>query len=404
MVGGGKAGLGMALGIERLLGRRITDGLVNIPNYRQRQEKAGKVRFNLAGHPVPSEQGVRGVRKMLQLVGKPSPRDLVICLVSGGGSALLPLPAAGLTLGDEQEATRILLESGASIREVNTVRRHLSQIKGGRLAERFSPATILSLIISDVTGDTLEDIGSGPTAPDPSTFADARRILERHRVWRKVPKAVRETIRKGTAGLVKETPKPGSRIFRRVHNVVVGDNRRPCLAVADVLRKRGYRTLILTRRLEGEARQVGKVLASIFSDLNQGQFFLKSPLALVAGGETTVSVIGNGIGGRNQELVLAASLGIQGLPNVMVASIGTDGFDGPTDAAGAIADGSTVGRARKIGLDPQKFLENNDSYSFFKGLNDLIETGPTGTNVADITLALAGPWSKTAYRSLPVDR
>ncbi len=390
VVGGGKAGLGMAIGVERLLRQRITDGLVNIPNYLSKSAGAGRIRFNPASHPVPSARGVQGVRSMLELVGNPSPRDLVICLVSGGASTLMPLPAAGLALRDQQKATRMLLASGATIGEVNTVRRHLSQVKGGRLAERFNPATVLSMIISDVPGNRLEDVGSGPTAPDPSTFADARRVLEKYRLWGDIPKAVREMIRKGMAGVVRETPKPGSEVFRRVHNVIVGDNSAPCLAAADVLRRKGYRTLIVTRTLEGEARHVGKIFSSILSDLDQGRYSLRRPLALVAGGETTVAVRGLGTGGRNQELVLAAALGIQGLSNVLVASLGTDGIDGPTDAAGAVADGVTVARALKRGLDPVQFLKNNDSNRFFMELKDLLRTGPTGTNVADIIIALAG--------------
>jgi len=333
---------------------------------------------------------VRGVKKMLKLVGRPNPRDLVICLLSGGASAMMPLPVAGLGLRDKQEITRRLLASGASIGEVNTVRRHLSRVKGGRLADRFYPAVVLSLIISAVAGDHLEDVGSGPTAPDPSTYQDARRVLEKHELWNDIPKTVRDIIEKGEAGLINETPKPWSEIFHGVRNVIVGSNREPCTAAAETLAKRGYQTIVLTRSLEGEARSVGKMFASILSDLNQGQFSLRRPLALVAGGETTVAVRGTGTGGRNQELVLSVALSIQGLQNVLVASAGTDGLDGPTDAAGAVADGTTVMRAFRRGLDPGDFLENNDSYSFFKKLKDLIVTGRTRTNVKDITIALAG--------------
>ncbi len=390
VLGGGKASLGLAVGVERLLGHRITDGLVNVPEYLLDKARTHRVRFNAASHPIPSGQGVQGVEKMLELVGRPSTRDLIICLISGGASAMMPLPAIGVGLRDKQEVTRLLLTSGAGIGEVNTVRRHMSRVKGGRLAEKLYPATILSLIVSDVVGDRLEDVGSGPTAPDPSTYADARKVLEKHRVWRKIPKAIQDIIEKGMAALVKETPKPGSEIFRQVHNIVVGDNTKPCAAAAETLREKGYRTVVLTRRLEGEARQVGQVLSSILSDQNEGRFSLRRPLALVAGGETIVTVKGTGVGGRSQELVLAAALGIQGLSNVVVASVGTDGFDGPTDAAGAVADGSTVTRALKKGLDPKGFLENNDSYSFFKELEDLIITGPAGTNVNDITVALVG--------------
>ncbi len=396
VVGGGKASLGMALGVDRLLGRRITDGLVNIPEYLQLKPGNRRIRFNPASHPIPAKQGLRGVEGMLELVGRPSPRDLVICLLSGGASAMMPLPVAGLGLRDKQEVTRRLLASGASIGEVNRVRRHLSGVKGGRLAERVYPAMVLSLIISDVARDRLDDVGSGPTAPDPSTYKDARRVLEKYELWNGIPKTARDVIEKGEAGLLSETPKPSSEIFRRVHNVIVGSNREPCAAAAETLKKKGYRTIILTRSLEGEARFVGKIFSSILTDLNQDQLSLKPPVALVAGGETTVTVKGRGTGGRNQELVLSAALGIQGLRSVLVASAGTDGLDGPTDAAGAVADGTTIMRALRSGLDPEDFLENNDSYSFFKKLKDLIVTGPTGTNVKDITIALAGlPGRKT---------
>ncbi len=401
VVGGGKASLGMALGVDRLLGGWITDGLVNIPEYLQVKLGNQRIRFNRARHPIPSKRGVRGVEKMVELVGRTSPRDLVICLLSGGASAMMPLPVAGLGLRDKQEVTRRLLASGASIGEVNTVRRHLSGVKGGRLAERFCPAMVLSLIISDVAGDRLEGLGSGPTAPDPSTYKDARRVLEKYDLWNDIPKTVRDIIEKGQAGLLNETPKPGSEIFRRVHNVIVGSNRESCTVAAETLRKKGYRTIVLTRSLEGEARSIGKIFSSILSDLNQGQLSLRRPVALVAGGETTVTVKGIGTGGRNQELVLSAALGIQDLPDVLVASAGTDGLDGPTDAAGAVADGTTVMRALRSGLDPGEFLANNDSYSFFKRLKDLIITGPTGTNVKDITIALGGlPGRKTLGREV----
>lgn len=389
VIGAGKSTLGMALEIERILGDRITDGLVNIPDYLTNRPRSHRVKFNPATHPSPSIRGVMGVEKMLKLVSNPRPRDLVVCLISGGGSSLMPLPISGVSLRDKQQVTQQLLRSGANINEINTVRKHLSRVKGGRLAERLYPATVLSLIISDVVGDRLDAIASGPTVPDTTTYADVRRVLEKYRVWNSTPSGVRRAIEKGQAGILKETPKPGSEIFRWVHNIVVGSNRQSCAAAAQTLRREGYKTIILTTQIEGEARQVARVLSSILSDLNSGKFSLKSPLALVAGGETTVTVKGKGKGGRNQEVVLAAAIGIHGLSGVAIASVGTDGLDGTTDAAGAVADGTTVGRALKRGLDPESFLENNDSYHFFKKLKDLIITGPTGTNVNDIIIAVA---------------
>ncbi len=389
VIGGGKASLGMALEIERILGDTITDGLVNIPDYLTPRPRNHPVKLNPATHPIPSIRGVLGVEKMLKLAGKPTPRDLVICLISGGGSALMPLPVPGVSLRDKQQVTMQLLKSGANINEVNTVRKHLSGVKGGRLAERLYPATVLSLIISDVVGDRMETIASGPTAPDTTTYAEARRVLQKYRVWNNIPRGARVTIEKGLAGLLMETPKPNSRFFERVHNIIVGSNRQPCAAAAQTLQRRGYKTIVLTTQIGGEARHVGRFFSDILADLNSTEFSLGSPVALVAGGETTVTVKGKGKGGRNQELVLAAALGIHGLSAVAIASFGTDGLDGPTDAAGAFADGSTVRRAFKRRMDPQDFLENNDSYHFFKKLKDLIITGPTGTTVNDIVIAVS---------------
>ncbi len=388
VIGAGKATLGMALEVERILGDKISDGTVNIPDYLT-PPQSHRVKFNPTTHPVPSTEGVIGVEKMLKLVSKPSPRDLVICLLSGGASALMPLPILGVSLKDKQQVTQQLLRSGANIKEVNVVRKHLSGVKGGRLAERLYPATILSLIISDVVGDRLEAIASGPTVPDSTTYADARRVLQKYRVWNNILPGTRKAIEKGESGLLRETPKPNSKVFRRVHNIIVGSNKQSCAAAAQTLRKQGYKTILLTTKIEGEARVVGHILASILSDLNRTKFSLTSPVALVVGGETTVTLKGKGMGGRNQELVLAASMGIRGLPGVAIASVGTDGLDGLTDAAGAVADGTTIRRALKRGLYPEDFLDNNDSYHFFQKLKDLVITGPTGTNVGDIIIALA---------------
>ena len=390
VVGGGKASLGMVLAVERVLGGRITEGVVTIPDYLPVNVSPRRVVLKTANHPLPSKKGVAAVKRMLKMVGKPGPHDLVICLLSGGAPALLPLPAPGLALTDKQALIQLLLASGASISEVNIVRRHLSGVKGGRLAEKLYPATILTLILSDVVGDRLEDVGSGPTAPDPSTYADAQRVLEKYRLWNGASETVREAVRVGAAGRARETPKPGSEIFRRVHNLMVGSNREACNAAASALRARSYRTIVLTREMSGEARQMGWVFSSIFRGLDQGQFSLKRPLALVAAGETTVAVKGRGKGGRNQELVLAAAPGLQGLTRVLVVSVATDGVDGPTSAAGAWADETTMGRATEKGLGPESFLERNDSHSFFRRLNDLVVTGPTGTNVGDLSIVLAG--------------
>jgi glycerate-2-kinase len=403
VIGGGKATSGMASETEQILDGWITGGSVNIPAYTKPWPKSKKINFNPASHPIPSEDGVRGVKNMLRLVGQPSEEDLVICLISGGGSALMPLPSTGLPLSDKQKTTNLLLKSGAKIDEINAVRKHLSDLKGGRLAEELYPATVLSLIISDVVGDKLDSIASGPTVPDDTTYGDAYTILQERGLWRTVPSSVRNRIQKGKEGKLPETPKRSSRIFKRVHNVLVGTNEESCQAATKVLEKRGYHSFILSTRLQGEAREVGKKLAGICISIRENQFPVAPPAAVVAGGETTVTVHGKGRGGRNQELVLSAASSIRGIPGILVASIGTDGVDGPTDAAGAVADGTTVERGLKRGMDTNTFLRENDSYSLFNKLDDLIITGPTGTNVNDILIAIvasADQKSDTTRRSL----
>ncbi len=402
VIGGGKAAAGMALEIEQILDGWIMGGSVNIPAYTKPWPKRKKISFNPASHPVPSEDGVRGVKSMLRLVGQPSEEDLVICLISGGGSALMPLPSTGILLSDKQKTTSLLLKSGAKIDEINAVRKHLSDFKGGRLAEKLYPATVLSFIISDVVGDKLESIASGPTVPDDTTYADAYIILQERGLWRTVPSSVRKRIQKGQEGKLPETPKGSSRIFERVHNVLVGTNKESCEAAAEVLDKRGYHSLILSTRLQGESREVAKILAGICIGICENQLPVAPPAAVVAGGETTVTVHGKGRGGRNQELVLSATLSIRGKPAILVSSIGTDGVDGPTDAAGAVADGDTFERSLRVQMDPDSYLRENNSYPFFEKLNDLVTTGPTGTNVNDIFIALVGPRSQkkgTARRS-----
>jgi glycerate-2-kinase len=402
VIGGGKASAGMALEIEQILDGWITGGSVNIPAYTKPWPKSKKIKFNPASHPVPSEEGVRGVKSMLRLVGQPSEEDLVICLISGGGSALMPLPSMGLLLSDKQKTTNLLLKSGAKIDQINAVRKHLSDFKGGRLGEKLYPATVLSLIISDVVGDKPESIASGPTVPDETTYADVYTILQERGLWRKVPSSVRKRIQKGKEDKLPETPKGSSRIFKRVHNVLIGTNKESCQAAAEVLEKRGYHSLILSTRLQGEAREVGKILAGICIGIHENHLPVAPPAAVVAGGETTVTVHGKGRGGRNQELVLSAALSIRGDPAILVSSIGTDGVDGSTDAAGAVADGNTVDRSLRIHMDPDSYLRENNSYPFFERLSDLVITGPTGTNVNDIFIGIVGPGSQkndTARRS-----
>lgn len=397
VIGGGKASAAMAIEIENVLGKRITRGVVNIPDYLKPRPTSQRILFHESTHPVPSRKGVLGVQKMLDLTLNPSSRDLVICLISGGGSSLLPMPYVGITLDDKKDVTQFLLKSGADIKEVNTVRKHLSAIKGGRLAERLQPATVLSLIISDVVGDRLDSIASGPTAPDETTFADAKEILTRYSLWNKVSERVRSLLDKGIGDRSIETPKPGSKVFRRVHNILIGSNTQSCVAAAAALDNSGYRTLVLSSRVQGEAREIGKLYAGIIRSIAENGLPHVPPVAIVLGGETTVTVRGKGLGGRNQELALSTAIGIDGLQNVVMASMGTDGVDGPTKAAGAIVDGMTMRRAKESGIDPKEHLANNDSYNFFKKMHDLIITGPTGTNVNDIMILTVGKRSSRPH-------
>ena len=389
VIGGGKASGKMALGMEEILGDRIDAGFVSIPDYQIPRPVCRRIKIHAATHPIPSARGVAGVRRMLELVGRPTDKDLVICAISGGGSALLPLPAPGVTLHDVQVTTDLLLKSGAEISEVNTVRKHLSAIAGGRLAQRLYPATVLSLVISDVVGDSIDSIASGPTAPDRTTFRDAEIVLRNYGLWTKVTPGVREVISRGVARKLEETPKKGSKVFRRVHNLVVGSTRISCLAAAKRLREDGYSTVLLSTRIRGEARETGRLFASKLADMVEKHLPLRPPAAIVAGGETTVTVRGRGVGGRNQELALSAALEIEGMKNVYVASLGTDGVDGPTTAAGAIGDGTVVGRARMAGEEARNYLKDNDSNTFFRKFGGLLVTGPTGTNVNDVIIAMA---------------
>jgi glycerate 2-kinase len=382
VVGAGKAGAKMAQAVERLLGKRITGGLLNVKY--GHVARLRRIELNECGHPVPDRNGESGARRIAQIAQEAGADDLLICLISGGASALLPLPTPPITLKEKQETTRLLLDCGADIHEMNCVRKHISQLKGGQLARLAYPATVLTLILSDVIGDDLDVIGSGPTVPDRATFADARAILEKYGILDKVPAAVRDRL----SANAPETPKPGDKIFDRVQNLIVGSNWLAVDAAAREARALRYRTMVLSTSIEGETRDVARMHAAIAKEIRATGRPVKPPACVISGGETTVTIRGKGLGGRNQEFALAAALDIAGLKNVVILSAGTDGTDGPTDAAGAIADGTTISRARAAGLDAAKSLANNDSYHFFVLLGDLIKTGPTGTNVADIRILL----------------
>ncbi len=384
VVGGGKASGSMAGALEQLLDKNVTAGIVNVP--RGDRSKTAKITLNQASHPTPDEAGVKGTRKMLEIAEQAEKDDLIICLISGGGSSLMPLPRGEISISDKKALTSTLLKSGANINEINTVRKHISEFKGGWLAKKAYPATILNLILSDVVGDPLDFIASGPTVPDSTTFADAVNVLKKYGLWDKAPLTIRKVLSDGEKGLITETPKTDDKAFKKTYNIIIGNNRSASLAACSTLKTAGLNTLLLSATLEGEARQAGAILATVAREVLASGNPVSKPAGIVIGGETTVIVKGKGIGGRNQEIPLAAALKIGGLNGAVLASLSTDGIDGPTDAAGAIVDGKTLVRAVNAGMVAEHFLANNDSYHFLQKLDDLIFTGQTGTNVNDVSV------------------
>jgi hydroxypyruvate reductase/glycerate 2-kinase len=394
VLGAGKAGAAMTAGVEEALAdcRAPVEGLVNVPaNAAAAQPPGGRIRLHAArpaGSNFPTAEGVAGARRMLELACGAGPEDVGLCLLSGGGSALLPAPAAGLSLEDQRQVTALLHRCGATINEMNAVRKHLSDITGGRLAAAFAGAALHSLIISDVVGDPLDVIASGPTAPDPTTFADALAVLARHGLTGRAPAAVVDHLRRGAAGGVPETPKS---LPETVHNHILGNNVRSLAAAQRKAEALGYRAVNLGSYVEGETAAVGTVLAGIVRSIRREGLPARPAVCLLSGGETTVTLgEGHGLGGRNQELVLAAAvqLGADGMAGVVVLSGGTDGEDGPTDAAGAAADEETLRRAAERGLDPRAFLARHDAYPFFEAAGGLLKTGLTHTNVTDVRVIL----------------
>jgi len=386
VVGAGKAGAAMAQAIEKLAlpPEKRGDSLVNVKY--GHLAKLRWLQLNESGHPVPDEPGVRGATRIAEIAAGAGPEDLLICLISGGASALLPFPAPPVTLEEKQAVTKLLLACGATIHEINAVRKHISGIKGGQLARMAYPARVLALILSDVIGDNLDVIGSGITAPDASTFASAKAVLEKYGILDRTPASIRERLDSGARGMIRETPKGGDPAFARVQNLIVGSNRLAVEAAAAEARALGFRTLVLSTQIEGETREVARVHAAIAKEIVQNGRPVARPACVISGGETTVTLRGNGLGGRNQEFVLAAAMDIGGLARTVVLSAGTDGTDGPTDAAGAIADGQTLAR----GPEARQYLDANDSYRYFEELGDLVITGPTNTNVMDVRILLIG--------------
>ena len=389
VVGFGKASYKMLEGILGVLGLDKICGGVIITHNPEWVGRKGPVEIVLGDHPIPKMNTLKASRRLLSYLKEGVSRDdLVVTLISGGGSALFENPMPPITMDDLSTLNDLLLKSGADIGEINTVRKHVSQVKGGRLAKIIYPARLVSLIISDVVGDPIDVIASGPTAPDPTTFRDAYQVLKRRGLWERVPESIRMVINNGLKGNIEESPKPGDKVFTKVHNIIIASNILSLRAMAEKAKSLGYNPVILTSMMEGEARDVAKFLAGIVKHVLSYGWVKDRPLAILLGGETTVTVKGKGIGGRNQELALAFSIYAKGLKDVVLASIGSDGRDGISDAAGAIVDGNTYYEAEKAGLDPIEFLERNDSYTILSKLGCTIYTGPTGTNVNDLAVIL----------------
>ena len=396
----GKAACSMADAARDTLAASVfaRPGLV-VVNHENRREVEG-YRVLGAGHPVPDERGLEASRAVTRVLEKATTRDTILLLISGGGSAVLPAPAPGISLDDKIETTRLLLSSGANIREINTVRKHLSTLKGGGLARAAYPAALQVLLLSDVAGDDLSTIASGLSVPDPTTFSDAQDVLRRYRLTDHVPGTVREHFVRGLLDPARETPKPGDPVFDRVENRLVGSNALSLEEAAATAYQLGYRVEVAADQLEGEAREAGSWLATravVAAKIGR-------PVALLCGGETTVTVQGAGRGGRNQELALSFALAAAELASLRpwaLLSAGTDGRDGPTDAAGGLVGPDTLERGRRAGRDPARDLSENDSYAFLDAAGSLLKTGPTGTNVADLQVLLLGPTTPTSSQSAP---
>ena len=388
LIGFGKAASPMSKAVADSLPDRLSRGII-ITKYGHAlaSNRRDRIAVFEAGHPLPDANGVQATQEVVRLLGQADPKTLIVCLISGGGSALLVSPLRGITLAAKQAVTDLLLKAGGNIYELNALRKHLSAVKGGRLAQIASPAPLVSLILSDVIGDRLDVIASGPTAPDPSTYREAMEVIDKYGLAASIPPSVGAIIAQGAKGLIPETPKEGNQVFRNVTNIIIGSNALAVGAAQRAAENLGYEAEVISTTLSGEAAVVARDLAGRALEVRR----VLSPgrkVCLLAGGETTVTVNGGGQGGRNTELALAFALEIKDLQGITLLSAGTDGTDGPTDAAGARADGQTVARALGLGLDPHNYLADHDSYTFFKKLDDLVITGPTGTNVMDIQLIL----------------
>ena len=387
VIGAGKASARMAQVVEGILGQRVTGGLV-VTKYGHALPLE-RIRLIEAGHPLPDASGVRAVQETRELLKNLSEDDIVLCLISGGGSALWPSPAQGITLEVKQDVTQALLRAGATIRELNAVRKHLSEMKGGQLARWAFPARVISLIMSDVIGDPIDFIASGPTAPDTTSFSDALAIFKKYGV--NVAETVIERFEQGVRGRIPETPKPGDTVFQRTENHIIANNRLLVDAAMERARELKFNTTIFATEVEGEAKDIGGLFAAAAREVGYSGHPIRCPACILAAGETTVTVRGGGLGGRNQEMALACAIGMaeRALPApACFASVATDGTDGPTTAAGGLVDEQTCARGIHLGLAPAKILGANDSYRFLEATGDLIVTGPTQTNLMDLQILL----------------
>jgi glycerate 2-kinase len=390
VLGAGKAGAPMAQAVEQVLGERIDDGLVVVKD--GHGGATHKVRIVEAAHPVPNAAGLAAGQELMALAAATTADDLAIVLLSGGGSALLEALPASLTIESLQAATTALLRSGAPIQAINALRKHLSLLKGGQLARLLYPAQVLTLVLSDVVGSPPDVIASGPTTPDRSTWQDVAAVVAQYDLWEALPAEVAGYVRRGIGGEWGETPKPGDPLFARCQTVIVGDNRTAALAAARTAQRLGWQTLLLTTALEGEAAAAARFVAAIAREIRTFDSPVAAPACVLLGGETTVTLRGEiGEGGRNQELALAAAVALDGMPGVTLASLATDGSDGPTAAAGGLVDGATLARGRALGLDAGEALRRHDALPYLRATGDLLVTGPTRTNVNDLIVLLVEP-------------
>lgn len=391
LVAVGKASIPMAGALVSILEDKLTSGIVLTKDGHTRNavDYPASIKVFTAAHPIPDERGVLATQQITALLAQAGKDDLVFLLVSGGGSALLTAPAEGISLHDIQKLTEILLSSGATINELNTLRKHFDLVKGGSLARAAYPARLISLILSDVVGDPIDVIASGPTTPDPTTFSQCQQIIDKYALFNMIPKSITNLLSAGIAGEISETPKPGDILFHRVSNLIVGNNLLAAEAACEQTKRAGLNSLLLTTHLQGEARTAGQFIAAITKQIARFNQPINRPACMVIGGETTVTVTGDGLGGRNQELALGAVTPCSGLQDIAIVTLATDGEDGPTDAAGAVVTGASFAKAAELGLAPTDYLGRNDAYHFFKALGDLIITGPTNTNVNDLTFIFA---------------